>query len=193
MGETALEDVLLLLAATLAVVVAVRRLQMPPIIGFLAVGMAVGPHAFGWIAATETTNALAEFGVVFLLFTLGLEFSLPRLIAMRGEVFGLGGLQVSVTTAAVAMIALAFDVPLAVAVLLGGAVAMSSTAIVLQQLTEQDELNRTHGRLAFGMLLFQDLAVVPFLALAGVLASTDAAGPTPSITLAHRQGRHRAA
>lgn len=183
MGETVLEDVLLLLAATLAVVVAVRRLRLPPLIGFLAVGMAVGPHALGWVADTDATRALAEFGIVFLLFTLGLEFSLPRLIATRGEVFGLGSLQVGLTTAAVAAIAHAFDIPLAVAVLLGGAVAMSSTAIVLQQLTQQDELNRTHGRLAFGTLLFQDLAVVPFLALAGVLASAGGAGPTPGITL----------
>ena len=173
MGETVLEDVLLLLAATLAVVVSLRRLRMPLIIAFLAVGMAVGPHALGWVAATETTKALAEFGIVFLLFTLGLEFSLPRLIATRGEVLVVGSLQVGLTTAAVAAIALAFKVPLAVAVLLGGAIAMSSTAIVLQQLTQQGELNRTHGRLAFGTLLFQDLAVVPFLALAGVLASAD--------------------
>jgi CPA2 family monovalent cation:H+ antiporter-2 len=184
MQGTVLEDVLLLLAATIAVVVGLRRLRMPPIIGFLAVGMAVGPHALGWIATTETTGALAEFGVVFLLFTLGLEFSLPRLIATRGEVFWLGSLQVGATAAAVAAIALAFDVPLAVAVLLGGAVAMSSTAIVLQQLTQQGELNRTHGRLAFGTLLFQDLAVVPFLALAGVLASADAAIATPEISFA---------
>ncbi len=184
MEGTVLEDVLLLLAATLAVVVGVRRLRMPPIIGFLAVGMAVGPYALGWVATTETTGALAEFGIVFLLFTLGLEFSLPRLIATRGEVFLLGSLQVGATTAAVAAIALAFDVPLAVAVLLGGAVAMSSTAIVLQQLTQQGELNRTHGRLAFGTLLFQDLAVVPFLALAGVLASADAAISTPEISFA---------
>ena len=144
---------------------------MPPIIGFLAVGMAVGPHALGWVAETETTATLAEFGIVFLLFTLGLEFSLPRLIATRGEVFWLGGLQVGLTTAAVAAVAALLGLSLPVAVVLGGAVAMSSTAIVLRQLTEQDELNRTHGRLAFGTLLFQDLAVVPFLALAGVLAS----------------------
>ncbi|MBM2854751.1 MAG: potassium transporter [Steroidobacteraceae bacterium] len=112
------------------------------------------------------------------------SFSLPRLIATRGEVFLLGSLQVGATTAAVAAIAMAFDVPLAVAVVLGGAVAMSSTAIVLQQLTQQGELNRTHGRLAFGTLLFQDLAVVPFLALAGVLASADATISTPEISFA---------
>jgi CPA2 family monovalent cation:H+ antiporter-2 len=166
-----LEDVLLLLTATLAVVVGLRRLRLPLILAFLLVGMAVGPYALGWVMPTETTGTLAEFGVVFLLFTLGLEFSLPRMIAMRSEVFGLGGIQVGVTTAAVAAIGWASGLALEVAILLGGAVAMSSTAIVLRQLTEQDELNRTHGRLAFGTLLFQDLAVVPFLALAGVLAS----------------------
>jgi CPA2 family monovalent cation:H+ antiporter-2 len=166
-----LEDVLLLLTATLVVVVGLRRLRLPLIMAFLLVGMVVGPHALGWVGATETTRTLAEFGVVFLLFTLGLEFSLPRLLATRGEVFWLGGLQVTATTAAVAVIAWALGLPIAVAVLLGGAVAMSSTAIVLRQLTEQDELNRTHGRLAFGTLLFQDLAVVPFLALAGVLGA----------------------
>ncbi len=151
---------------------------------FLLVGMIVGPHALGWVAATETTGTLAEFGVVFLLFTLGLEFSLPRLLATRGEVFWLGGLQVVATTAAVAAIAWTFGLALAVAILLGGAVAMSSTAIVLRQLTEQDELNRTHGRLAFGALLFQDLAVVPFLALAGVLASPQEAYGTTEIAFA---------
>ena len=155
--------------ATLAVVVGLRRLRLPMILAFLIVGMCVGPHALGWVTPTETTETLAEFGIVFLLFALGLEFSLPRLIAMRGEVFTLGGLQVGGTTAAVAAVGWAIGLSLPVAILLGGAVAMSSTAIVLRQLTEQDELNRTHGRLAFGVLLFQDLAIVPFLALAGVL------------------------
>ncbi|HKX58798.1 MAG TPA: cation:proton antiporter [Steroidobacteraceae bacterium] len=175
---------LLLLMATLAVVVGLRRLRLPLILAFLIVGMCVGPHALGWVSATETTETLAEFGVVFLLFTLGLEFSLPRLIAMRGEVFTLGGLQVAGTTAATAAIGWAVGLSLPVAILLGGAVAMSSTAIVLRQLTEQDELNRTHGRLAFGVLLFQDLAFVPFLALAGVLASPQEQYTTLEITLA---------
>jgi CPA2 family monovalent cation:H+ antiporter-2 len=182
--NSALEDVLLLLAATLIVVISLRRLRMPLIIGFLLVGMAVGPFALGLVQATETTATLAEFGVVFLLFTLGLEFSLPRLLATRGEVFGLGGLQVGITTALVAAIGWLLGLSPAVAILLGGAVAMSSTAIVLRQLTEQDELNRTHGRLAFGTLLFQDLAVVPFLALAGVLASPGADYSTPAIAQA---------
>ncbi len=122
--------------------------------------------------------------MVFLLFTLGLEFSLPRMIAMRGEVFGLGSLQVGITTTLVAVVAWLLGVPLAVAIVLGGAVAMSSTAIAVQQLSEQGELNRTHGRLAFGTLLFQDLAVVPFLALAGVIAGSDVGYSTSEISLA---------
>lgn len=182
--HSVLEDVLLLLMATLAVVVGLRRLRLPMILAFLIVGMVVGPHALGWVEATETTHTLAEFGVVFLLFALGLEFSLPRLIAMRGEVFTLGGMQVAGTTTAVAAIGWAIGLALPVAILLGGAVAMSSTAIVLRQLTEQDELNRTHGRLAFGVLLFQDLAFVPFLALAGVLAAPQEQYTTVAIALA---------
>jgi CPA2 family monovalent cation:H+ antiporter-2 len=166
------------------VVVGLRRLRLPLVLAFLIVGMMVGPHALGWVEPTETTGTLAEFGVVFLLFALGLEFSLPRLIAMRGEVFTLGGLQVAGTTAAVAAIGWAFGLALPVAILLGGAVAMSSTAIVLRQLTEQEELNRTHGRLAFGVLLFQDLAIVPFLALAGVLAAPQEQYTTIEIALA---------
>jgi K+:H+ antiporter len=182
--HSVLEDVLLLLMATLAVVVGLRRLRLPMILAFLIVGMVVGPHALGWVEATETTHTLAEFGVVFLLFTLGLEFSLPRLIAMRGEVFSLGGLQVAGTTTVVAAAGWAIGLALPVAILLGGAVAMSSTAIVLRQLTAQDELNRTHGRLAFGVLLFQDLAFVPFLALAGVLAAPQEQYTTIEIALA---------
>ncbi|MGA1498223.1 MAG: cation:proton antiporter [Steroidobacteraceae bacterium] len=171
MAESALTQVLLLLAATLLVVATLSRLRLPPVIGFLAVGAMLGPHALGWVADTETTATLAEFGVVFLLFTLGLEFSLPRMIAMRGEVFALGGLQVGITTALFAGIAWWLGSPPALAIVLGGAVAMSSTAIVIQQLSGQGELNRTHGRLSFGILLFQDLAFVPFLALAGVIGA----------------------
>ena len=182
--NSVLEDVLLLLMATLAVVVGLKRLRLPLILAFLLVGMVVGPHALGWVEATETTETLAEFGVVFLLFTLGLEFSLPRLIAMRGEVFTLGGLQVVGTTAAAAAVGWALGLAPPIAILLGGAVAMSSTAIVLRQLTAQDELNRTHGRLAFGVLLFQDLAIVPFLALAGVLGAPQESYTTLEIALA---------
>jgi CPA2 family monovalent cation:H+ antiporter-2 len=169
--DSTLPDILLLLAATLVVVATLRRLALPPVLGFLIVGGLLGPFALGWVEDTETTRALGEFGVVFLLFTLGLEFSLPRMIAMRHEVFVLGGAQVVATATAFGAIAWWLGAPPAVAVVLGGAVAMSSTAIVMQQLAEQEEINRTHGRLAFGILLFQDLAFVPFLALAGVIGA----------------------
>ena len=117
---------------------------------------------------------MAELGVVFLVFTLGLEFSLPRMIAMRREAFLIGGLQVVLTTAAFAAVLWALKVPPLTAIMIGGALAMSSTAIVIRQLGEQAELNRTHSRIAIGILLFQDLAFVPLLALESALASSDA-------------------
>jgi CPA2 family monovalent cation:H+ antiporter-2 len=148
------------------VVAAVRKLALPAILGYLAVGMLLGPHALALAADNETTRLLADFGVVFLVFTLGLEFSLPRLVAMRWEVLGVGGAQVLLTTALVAAVALlAFSVAPAVAVVIGGAVSMSSTAIIISQLTEQSENNRTHGRLAVAICLFQDLSFPLLLAL----------------------------
>ena len=146
-----------------------RRLGLPPILGYLVVGMALGPHAFGLISESPTTALLAELGVTFLLFTLGLEFSLPRMLAMKREVFGLGAAQVVATTVVFACIARLAGVDWPMAVVIGGAISMSSTAIIMHQLTDRAELNRTHGRLAFSMLLFQDLAFVPFLALAAAL------------------------
>ena len=173
MDPRGLGTVLLLLAAVVAVVAGVRRLKLPPILGYLVVGMALGPHAFGVVGQSSTTSFLAEIGVVFLLFTLGLEFSLPRMLAMRGEVFGLGALQVGLTTLGAAAIAIAGGAPPDAALVMGGAVAMSSTAIVLRQLTEQAEINRTHGRLAFSILLFQDVVFVLFLAFANAIVTTE--------------------
>jgi CPA2 family monovalent cation:H+ antiporter-2 len=161
-----LSEILILLTAAVGVVAGVRKLAMPAILGYLAVGMLLGPHALGVVTDNETTRLLADFGVVFLVFTLGLEFSLPRLLAMRWEVLGVGGAQVSVTTAVVAAIAIwVFAVAPAAAVVIGGAVAMSSTAIIISQLTEQSENNRTHGRLAVAICLFQDLSFPLFLGL----------------------------
>lgn len=166
-----LAQILLLLAAAVGVVALARRAGLPAILGYLIVGVALGPHALGLFDETDGTRLLAELGVVFLLFTLGLEFSWPRMVAMRREVFGVGSVQV-VTLAGVAMLVFhALGVDLLPAVALGGAVAVSSTAIIVQQLTEQSEINRTHGRVAFSVLLFQDLAFVPFLVLAGALAA----------------------
>ena len=169
MHHDPLLQILILLFASVCVVAGVRKLRLPAILGYLAVGMLLGPHAFALAQDSETTQLLADFGVVFLVFTLGLEFSLPRLVAMRWEVLGVGGAQVLITTGIVAAGAvLLFGIALPVAVVIGGTVAMSSTAIVIAQLTEQSENNRTHGRLAVAICLFQDLSFPLFLALVSV-------------------------
>ncbi|HVW70780.1 MAG TPA: cation:proton antiporter, partial [Steroidobacteraceae bacterium] len=166
-----LTQVLILLAAAVLLVTLARRVGLPTTLGYLAVGVVFGPHAMNILSDSGTTRLLAELGVAFLLFTLGLEFSLPRMLAMKREVFGLGAAQVGATAVVFALIARGLGLQWLTAVVVGGAVSMSSTAILLQQLTERSELNRTHGRLAFSMLLFQDLAFVPFLALASALAA----------------------
>jgi CPA2 family monovalent cation:H+ antiporter-2 len=165
-------QILILLTASVCVVAAVRKLALPAILGYLAVGMLLGPHALALAADNETTQLLADFGVVFLVFTLGLEFSLPRLVAMRWEVLGVGGAQVLITSGIIAAGAvILFDVVPAVAVVIGGALAMSSTAIIIAQLTEQSENNRTHGRLAVAICLFQDLSFPLLLALVSALSN----------------------
>src|SRR5262245_8135669 len=140
-----LTQVLILLAGSLLVVTLVRRLRLPAIVGYLLTGMTLGPYSLGLVSDSSTSQLLAELGVTFLLFTLGLEFSLPRMLAMKREVFGLGGAQVAVTTAVFAGIAAAFGVPWLMAIVIGGALSMSSTALIVHQLTERAELNRTHG------------------------------------------------
>ena len=176
MIDEPLTQVLILLIASVCVVALARRLSLPPILGYLFVGMAVGPHALAMVADTPSTHLLADIGVVFLLFTLGLEFSWARMLAMRREVFGLGLLQVVITALAFALLGHFAGLAWLPAVILGGAVAMSSTAIVIRQLTEQSEVNRTHGRLALAVLLFQDLAFVPLLALATALGNGSLGG-----------------
>ena len=170
MIEQPLTQVLIMLAASVFVVAVARRIGWPSILGYLIVGMALGPHALRLIAQADTTTALAELGVAFLLFTLGLEFSVPRMMAVRREVFGLGALQVCGTIAVIALIARSLGLSWLIGSLVGGALAMSSTAIVLHSLTDRGEINRTHGRLAFSMLLFQDMAFVPLLALTAAMA-----------------------
>src|SRR5258708_21470581 len=147
-------QILILLTASVCVVAAVRKLALPAILGYLAVGMLLGPHALSLAAGNETTQLLADFGVVFLVFTLGLEFSLPRLVAMRWEVLGVGGAQVLITIAIVACGAVVFlDVAPAVAVVLGGALAMSSPPIIIAPLTQPSATNRTPARLAVPICL----------------------------------------
>jgi CPA2 family monovalent cation:H+ antiporter-2 len=185
MHNDPLLQILILLAASICVVAGVRKLKLPAILGYLVVGMLLGPHALSVAVDNETTQLLADFGVVFLVFTLGLEFSLPRLVAMRWEVLGVGGAQVLVTTSIVAAVVIAvFGAAPAVAVVIGGAVAMSSTAIIISQLTEQSENNRTHGRLSVAICLFQDLSFPLFLALISALAGGGAGANLEQIAAA---------
>lgn len=170
MIDEPLPQALLLLAATVLVVTLARRMGLPTLLGYVFAGMAIGPYALGLFSGTETTRLLAELGIVFLLFTLGLDFSLPRMIAMRREVFGLGAVQVLLTAGTVALLAHALALSWFLAIVVGGAVAMTSTPLIVHQLADRAELNRTHGRLAFSIVLFQDLAFVPFLALASAVA-----------------------
>ncbi len=168
-----LPQMLMLLASSVLVVLLFRRVRLPPILGYLAVGMLLGPYALNF-TASGIAPILSDLGVVFLVFTLGLEFSLPRMIAMRREALLIGGLQVVLTTTTFATVLWTLRVPPLTAIMIGGALAMSSTAIVIRQLGEQAELNRTHSRIAIGILLFQDLAFVPLLALESALAGSGA-------------------
>jgi CPA2 family monovalent cation:H+ antiporter-2 len=175
---SALELTLLLLGTAVLGVVAFRMLHLPPMLGYLVVGILIGPHGLGLAEDNATTHTLAEFGVVFLMFSIGLEFSLPKLSAMRQTVFGLGMAQVMLTIGATMIFGwgVAYLMPQLTniswkaAFALGGALAMSSTAIVSKLLTERLELESDHGRRIMGILLFQDLALVPLLILVPALA-----------------------
>lgn len=168
--SSALFSIVVLLLAVVITVMVFRRFRLPPILGYLLVGMTIGPFALGWLPDDATTNHLAEFGIVFLMFSIGLEFSLSQLSAMRRTVFGLGGAQVGLTIVAFMAIALAVGIDWRGGLTLGGIIAMSSTAIIAKLLMEGVALQSSHGRLVMGVLLFQDLAVVPLLVLLPALA-----------------------
>lgn len=156
--------VLVLLCAVLAVTLC-RSVKVPPMLGYLVVGFIAGPSVLALVPDGEETQFLGEIGIVFMMFSIGLEFSLPKLNAMRRLVFGVGLAQVVVTLLLImGGVWVLSDNPLA-GFAIGGALAMSSTAIVSKLLTERLELNQAHGQLAMGVLLFQDIAVVPLLIL----------------------------
>jgi len=167
---TSLASVLVLLAAAVIAVAICRALKLPALVGYLVTGLALGPYALGFFANREETQHLAEFGVVFLMFSIGLEFSLGKLRSMRRMVFGLGGAQVAATIGLVMGGTLALGLPWQAGLALGGIAAMSSTAIVSRLLAERGELDSPQGRQAMAVLLFQDLAVVPLLVVIPVLA-----------------------
>lgn len=179
-----LQLVLILLATAVLAVVVFRLLRLPPMLGYLLAGIVIGPHALGWIPEEAETRHLAEFGVVFLMFSIGLEFSLPKLVTMKRIVFGFGSAQVGATMLIVMAVAWQMGLDWRVGIALGGALAMSSTAIVSKMLADRAELNSSHGRQIIGVLLFQDLAVVPLLIVIPALAHTvDSSGGGLGMTL----------
>lgn len=167
------EGFLIILFSALLITVIFQHLKIPIILGYVIAGTLVGPQVFGWFTNTDTIKNLAEFGVVLLMFTVGLEFSLKKLFSMRYVVFVLGGSQVLVSILLTMTLGIIFKMPVISALVVGCVVALSSTAIVIKQLSEQDELDTMHGNIAIGILLFQDLAVIPMLVF---IAST--AAPT---------------
>ena len=181
-------ELLLLLLIALAAAAFFIRLRLPAALGYLAVGVATGPSALALVEDLETIRQLAELGVVLLLFTIGLQFSLPVLARMRGALLGLGGAEVAIAAGATIGMALWLEIGLPGAIVLGGVVAMSSTALVTKQLSDQYELGQPHGRAALGILLFQDLAVVPFLVIVSGLAQSGDAAIGMALVMAALKG-----
>ncbi len=169
--HSTLFSLLILLTAAVVAVALLRHFRIPGVLAYLAIGIAFGPHGGAILAENDQVSAFAEFGVVFLMFSIGLEFSLPRLIAMRSLVFGLGSAQMLLTAGGTLLIAsLAYGQNWRAALAVGLAVAMSSTAIVAKMLSDRFELHSRSGRQTMGVLLFQDLAVVPCLIILPALA-----------------------
>jgi monovalent cation:H+ antiporter-2, CPA2 family len=187
-GPETYKELLLFLGTAGVIVPLFGRLKVSPVFGFLAAGVALGPFGLGalapeipWISFVAITKIgqiahLAEFGVAFLLFMIALELSWERLIAMRKLVFGLGALQVTVCSVVLATIAFGMGQTPASSAVLGSALALSSTAIILPSLAERKRLNSTAGRASFAVLLFQDLAVAPLLFMVTMLGAEKASG-----------------
>lgn len=165
-------NLLIILASSLVVIALFRRLRLPPVLGYLCVGLLVGPSAFDWVNESEHLPDVAELGVVFLLFSLGLEFSLSKMIALRQVVFRLGSQQVLISTALLGLLLMLLGMPVTPALLLGAGLSLSSTAIVTKELGSLGEVFSSHGQNAVGVLLFQDVVAVLLLTLIPVFAGS---------------------
>jgi CPA2 family monovalent cation:H+ antiporter-2 len=173
-----LRDLVVIFAAALGVVLALTRLRLPAIAGFIAAGALIGPAGLGWVQEVQEVERLADIGVALLLFTIGLEFSLDDLRRLRRVLLVGGSQQVLLTTLATAGVAVLAGFDVSTGVFFGFLVALSSTAIVLKGLAERGEVDAPHGRLIVGMLLFQDLCVVPMILLLPALAGRGGGGPS---------------
>jgi CPA2 family monovalent cation:H+ antiporter-2 len=165
-------NLLIILASSLVVIALFQRLRLPPVLGYLCVGLMIGPTAFNWVNENEELPDLAELGVVFLLFSLGLEFSLSKMLALRRVVFGLGSLQVLCSGMLLGGLLMLLGMPITPALLLGAGLSLSSTAIVSKELSSLGEIFSSHGQNAIAVLLFQDVVAVLLLTLVPVFAGS---------------------
>ncbi|MBN7798846.1 cation:proton antiporter [Parahaliea mediterranea] len=188
MHSLVFEDLLVMMAAALVAALLLRRLGLPNILSYLLAGCVIGPHVTGWVGEPESFAFVAEFGVVLLLFSIGLEFSLSRLLALRGSVFGVGGFQVVLCALLFGAAVYLWGTTVQAAVVIAGALALSSTAIVIRELSSLGQLHQRHGQLAVGVLLFQDLAAIIFLILVPVLAGAEEGGLASEIATALLRG-----
>jgi CPA2 family monovalent cation:H+ antiporter-2 len=163
---------LIILASSLVMIALFQRLRLPPVLGYLCVGLMIGPRAFNWVNESEELPDLAELGVVFLLFSLGLEFSLSKMLALRRVVFGLGSLQVLCSGMLLGGLLMLLGMPVTPALLLGAGLSLSSTAIVSKELSSLGEIFSSHGQNAIAVLLFQDVVAVLLLTLVPVFAGS---------------------
>lgn len=164
-----LSEILILLCAAVVIVAIFRLIRISPVIGYLAAGAVIGPFGLKLIGNVEGTAGIAEFGVIFLLFLIGLELSFARLRSMRTHVFGFGGAQLLITAGLFAAFFIGFGGQQEAAIIIGGGLALSSTAIVLQVIAEQSERSSQVGRLSLAILILQDLAVIPLLVFVSML------------------------
>jgi CPA2 family monovalent cation:H+ antiporter-2 len=167
-----MQELLIVLTATIAIVFVFHKLRVPAVVGFLLAGVVIGPSGLGLIKSAHQVEMLAEIGVALLLFTIGVEFSLESILSMQRRILWAGFFQVTLTTLAVLLIALAFGVPPAAGLFYGFLVTMSSTAIVLRIYNDRGETNAIQGRLASGMLFFQDLCIIPMILMVPLLGAT---------------------
>ncbi len=180
---TILRELIILLAVSLPITFLFHKMRLPALVGFLITGVLIGPHGAAFITETRAVERLAEIGVVLLLFTVGLEFSIADIMRSGRQFLIGGGTQVLLTVAAITGVALAFQSPLPQAVFFGFLASLSSTAIVLKMYSDRAELDTAHGRLATGILLFQDIAVVPMMLLLPIMGRAGIAGAVTPLSV----------
>ncbi|MFW6084725.1 MAG: cation:proton antiporter [Gemmatimonadota bacterium] len=178
-----LQDLVILVAVAIPVVALAQRFDIPSVVGFLATGVLIGPHALALIHDVEAVQHLAEVGVILLLFVIGLELSLSRIIALGPSIVRAGAIQVGGTLAAVAGLVLLLGLSVEKAIVVGALVALSSTAVVLRVYGDRDALDSPHGRIAVGILIFQDLAIVPLVLLVRTMGGGDATAGSIATTV----------